>query len=100
MTVVKGFTAPHADIFATQERIILNDLNKVKSRIGSLSKTKLALLSPAASKLLTDDVPKMISELQAAREVIQAVKLDVKQEKSFFVHERLFYYDKLMGIMK
>lgn len=75
----------------------MNDLNRVKSRIGSLSKTKLAMLSPAASKLLTEDVPRMISELQAAREVIHAIKLDDKKEKSFFVHERIFYYDKIIG---
>ena len=39
----------------------------------------------------------MITELQAAREVIHAMKLDDKKEKSFFVHERIFYYDKIIG---
>jgi hypothetical protein len=84
-------------IFATQGRIILNDLNdlnKIKSRLGSLSKTKLAVLSPAASKLLTTDMPRLISEIEAAREVIKFLRFD-EQRISWFVHERLHFYDKI-----
>lgn len=72
----------------------MNDLNSTRSRLGSLSKTKLALVSAAAYKLLDSDLPNLIAEVEAAREVIRAVKLDEKN-LSFFVHERLFYYNKL-----
>lgn len=72
----------------------MTDLNAVKSRLGSLSKTKLALLSPAASKLLTADMPRLISEVEAAREVINSLRFD-EQRLSWFVHERLHFYDKI-----
>lgn len=72
----------------------MNDLNSTRSRLGSLSKTKLALVSAAAYKLLDSDLPNLLAEVEAAREVIRAVNLDEKN-LSFFVHERLFYYNKL-----
>jgi hypothetical protein len=94
MTVERAVIALRVAIFATQGRIILNDLNKIKSRLGSLSKTKLAVLSPAASKLLTTDMPRLISEIEAAREVINSLRFD-EQRISWFVHERLHFYDKI-----
>ena len=70
------------------------DLNATKSRLGSLSPAKLQILSPAAHKLLTVDMPKMLAEIQAAREVISSLKFE-NQNLPFFVHERLTYYNNL-----
>jgi len=46
-----------------------SDINAVKSRLGSISPRRLSSLPPAVQKLLTVDMPRLISELEALRDI-------------------------------
>lgn len=73
-----------------------NEITAIKSRLGSISAKKLGEFSLATQKLLQHDLPNLLSEIEAAREVIKAVRFD-EQRLSWFVHERLYHYDTYMN---
>ena len=48
----------------------MKTLDAVKSRLGSISKTKLETLPNGVQTLLATDFPNLLKELRAAREVV------------------------------
>lgn len=49
-----------------------SDLNAIKSRLGSIAPSRLYSLPLSVQKLLSDDMPALIEEIEAGRKVVEA----------------------------
>lgn len=49
-----------------------SDLNAIKSRLGSIAPSRLYSLPMSVQKLLSDDMPALIEEIETARKVCKA----------------------------
>lgn len=50
----------------------MNDLNAIKSRIGSIAPSRFYSLPLSVQKLLSKDLPSLIEEIEEARRVFKA----------------------------
>ena len=53
-----------------------SDLNAVKSRLGSIAPSRFYSLPLSVQKLLSDDMPALIEEIEAARSLKTEVEVD------------------------
>ena len=51
-----------------------SDLNAIKSRLGSIAPSRFYSLPVSVQKLLSNDMPALIEEIEACRKVVEAAR--------------------------